>query len=262
MTKIILFISFIAYSLTAFSSTVVQSNYTESIDQLTPLQVSELFNKYHSTSKDKNIYLTCLESSDDKLYIGLWHSLVINSTLKNVTSIIEDFEKYHDFFEGIEASKIIKNIDLDKWIVEFENKSPIFFIPNIHYQMEYKKIPVLNGAMYKYHLSSLYLQSSITFSDGLIFLKEEDGITKFYELDFFNANWGVLGKITGSKIWNDSVKELAISDLELKYKAENLKLSSSEKKEKVYSTLKLISEDQLIEKCIKNKVSGKIFFAK
>jgi hypothetical protein len=211
-------------SLNVNGATIVQSSYTGIIEQLSPLELTELFNKYHSSSINKNIHLTCLESSDDKLYIGLWHSLVINSELKNVTSVIEDFENYHDVFEGIEASKIIKNIDLDKWIVQFENKSPVFFIPNIHYQMEYKKIPVLNGAMYKYHLSNLYPQNNITFSDGLILLKEENGVTKFYELDFFNANWGVLGKIAGSNIWSDSVKELAISDLELKFKTENLKI--------------------------------------
>ncbi|MGZ3787380.1 MAG: hypothetical protein ACXVLQ_02590 [Bacteriovorax sp.] len=243
------------------SRNLVISPYTDVIEKISEKEIAELFKKY-SLNQTGNIGLTCLETNESKLYIGLWHGLAINSKLLEAAKVLEDFEKYSEVFEGIENSKVIKKTDSDKWIVEFENKSPVFFLPNIHYQMEYALSPVTNGRLYKYHLSTLYQQNNITFSDGLILLKEENGKTKFYELDFFNANWGVAGKIAGSNIWRDSVKELAVSDFELKFKAENVKLSSAEKKEKVHSFLKLVSEEHLIEKCIEDKVSAKKFFSK
>jgi hypothetical protein len=262
ITKITLLLLFLSNTLNATSSTTVQSRYTNLVDQITLPQLNEMKSRFHSTESNKKIFLTCIETSDDHLYIGLWHGLEINTALKNVTTVIEDFNNYHDFFEGIEESKIQKKVALNQWEVLFENKSPVFFVPNVHYQMNYIVNPLDGGVIYKYHLSNLFQQKSITFSDGMIFLKEENGITKFYELDFFNANWGILGTIAGANVWNDSVKELVISDLELKFKSENLKLTTTEKKGKIESSLKGITEDQSISKCINTKVNEKAFFGK
>lgn len=257
------------YFLILFASTLLSSTtraefvispYTDVIEKISEKDVEGFLKKYN-LNQSGNIDLTCLETTGSKLYIGLWHSLTINSGLKDATSVLEDFEKYPEVFEGIENSKV-KTSDSDRWLVEFENKAPVFFLPNIHYQMEYKVFPVANGKLYKYHLSGLYPQKNITFSDGLILLKEENGTTKFYELDFFSANWGIVGKIAGKNIWSDSVEELVRSDYELKFKAENLKLSSTETKEKVHSALKLVSKDHVIKKCIEAKVNAKNFFSK
>ncbi len=248
-------------TLRANAKDLVQSPYTDVVEKVSEKEILELGRKYN-TKADGKIQLTCLETSENNLYIGLWHSLTINSNLKDTALILEDFEKYPEVFDGIVNSKVIKKSDSNFWLVEFENKSPVFFLPNIRYQMEYKMQTVQNGKLYKYHLSNLYSQNSITYSDGLILLKEEKGITKFYELDFFNANWGIAGNLAGANIWSDSIKELAISDVELKVKAENLKLSSDEKKEKMESFLKEAVKEQLFEKCIKDKINSKKFFNK
>jgi hypothetical protein len=251
----------ISLPLKAKSENLAQNPYTDMIEKISEQELSGLINKYPSDPTG-NIQLTCLETNEQKLYIGLWHSLKINSPLKDAALVLEDFEKYPEVFEGIINSKVIKTTDSKKWLVEFENKSPVFFLPNIRYQMEYKMLSVKSGKLYKYHLSNLYPQSNITNSDGLIFLKEENGVTKFYELDFFNANWGIAGKLAGSNIWSDSINELAVSDLELKLRAENFKISSEEKKEKVRSFLKSISEGHLYEKCIKDKINSNSFINK
>lgn len=247
--------------LRANAKDLVQSPYTDVIEKVSEKEILEFGRKY-SFEMDNKIKLTCLETTGSNLYIGLWHSLTINSNLKDVAFVLEDFEKYPETFEGIVNSKVVKKTDDNFWKVEFENKSPVFFLPNVHYQMQYKMQIVPNGKLYKYHLSNLYPQNSIVFSDGLILLKEEKGITKFYELDFFNANWGIAGNLAGANIWSDSIKELAISDVELKMKVENLKLSAEEKKEKMESFLKESKKEQLFEKCIKDKVNSIKFFNK
>lgn len=239
--------------LLAKDESIVKSIYTLLINDLSETQLSKYAEKI-SNPNDK-ISLKCLETQEGQYYIGLAHSLTINSPAKEVASIIETFNQYPVVFEGIEDAKIMKKMDLENIIVEFENKSPAFFIPNIRYQMEYKIIPTHTGKIYKYHLSNLLPQKDILFSDGVMFLEEKNGVTRFYEIDFFNANWGLAEKIAGSRIWHDSIKELVISDFELKLKAENLNMTVSEKKNKIKN---LIDDDQ-IEKCIQNKLSVKNF---
>lgn len=236
--------------------------YSDQVDEISPAELTKLTAKFTSPNFDKLIHLSCFEIPGDKLYIGLWHGLIINAPLKDTVTVLDDFGKYAEVFDGIADTKIIKKLAPDRWLIEFEDKSPVFFMSNVHYQMEYQLISIASGKIYKYHLSNLYPQKNIVNSDGLIFLKEENGKTKFYELDFFKANWGVLGNLAGPNIWKDSVKELAVSDLELKYKAENLKITPTEKKEKIQQALKLIKEDELFDKCVANKLSVKNFFEK
>lgn len=262
MKKFVVAISFLILpALRGNAKDLIQSPYTDIIEKLSEKDAQEFWKKY-SFKADGKIQLTCLETSEHKLYIGLWHGLTINSNLKDAALVLEDFEKYPEVFNGIVGSKVITKPNVNQWLVEFENKSPVFFLPNIRYQTEYKMQIVPSGKLYKYHLSGLYPQNSITYSDGLILLKEEKGVTKFYELDFFNANWGIAGNLAGSNIWSDSIKELAVSDLELKAKAENLKLSISEIKEKTESFLKEAKSEQLFEKCIKDKINSNKFFNK
>jgi hypothetical protein len=229
-----------------FSSLVSAGTFTGIIDNLSEKEMTALSST--SPTVSNKISLICLDINEDKNYVGLWHSLNINAPVKEVISILLNFNDYAQIFDGIEKAKIIKKIGADDFLVEFENKSPFFLIPNIHYQMEYKISAMHNGTFFRYHLSKNYPQKNIVFSDGLIYLQEVDGVTKFYELDFFKANWGVLETLASAKIWPDSVRELVISDFELKIK--------SEKKGNIKSLL----DGADIEKCISNKMSTVDFF--
>jgi hypothetical protein len=230
----------------SFSSLALAGNFASTIDNLSEKQIATLALKFPSVL-DK-ISLVCLNTNEGKNSIGLWHNLNINAPIKEVEAILLNFNDYSQIFDAIEKAKIIKKTGTDNFLVEFENKSPFFLIPNIHYQMEYIISDVLKGKFFRYHLSELYPQKNIIFSDGLIYLEEVNGVTRFYELDFFKANWGILETFASSKIWSDSIKELVISDFELKIK--------SEKKGKVKSLL-----DELdIQKCISNKMSAIDFF--
>jgi hypothetical protein len=230
----------------SFSSLASAGNLLNTIDNLSEKEIATLSSKFSGLT-DK-ISLVCLDTDEGKNSIGLWHSLNINAPVKEVISILLNFNDYSQIFDGIEKAKIIKQTGTEEFMVEFENKSPFFLIPNIHYQMEYKISSVKRGTFFRYHLSKNYPQKNIVFSNGLIYLQEEDGVTKFYELDFFKANWGILETLAGSKIWPDSIKELVISDFELKIK--------SEKKGNVKSLL----DGADIKKCISNKMSATDFF--
>ena len=241
----------------AFSQAIVKSIYSSQIDELSESQISELIVK-NPSRRDQKITLTCLASDSFKYYIGLWHSLAINAPLKQVAEVLDNFNHYSEVFEGIKDAKIIKKNGPENMIVEFENKAPVFFVPNIHYQMEYEIFPLKKKIIYKYHLSSLFKQKNILFSDGLMFLEEVNGVTMFYELDFFNANWGLVEKMAGPSIWHDSIKELVVSDFELKIKAENPKNSTSEKKRNIKNLL----DETLVDKCLINKLKGLDFLKK
>jgi hypothetical protein len=249
---VLLILSFFSINLLA-KDTVTTSIYTKKTEEISEAEFMALALK--APSSLDNISLACLETTDSKNYIGLWHNLTIKAPLKDVANILENFNNYPDFFEGIENSKLIKKIDQFNYLVEFENKSPVFFIPNIQYQMEYKISDLKNGKFFRYHLSSLYPQKNIIFSDGVIYLTEVNGVTKFYELDFFKADWGIAEKLASTKIWPDSIKELVISDFELKIKAENLKITKNEKQ----NAVKKLLDQLIIEKCVKNKINAADF---
>lgn len=254
------FLSFILITLSFFSAvnaeeTIVKSIYTTPIDEITETKLTDLSFKF--SKSDENIHLACLETDAVKNYIGLWHGFTINAPLKIVATILDDFNNYPIYFEGIVSAKIIQKNPKDI-LVQFENKSPVFFVPNIVYQMNYSIESLKQKKIYRYHLSSMYKQSNIHFSDGLIYLGEDNGKTKFYELDFFNANLGIAEKFASSRIWPDSIKELMLSDFELKVNAENLNITKEDKGEK----LKLLMNDRLLEKCLKNKIPALDFFKK
>ncbi len=228
--------------------------YSDLITKLTIKDLESFIKKFHPETKN-DIELTCLETTNQKHYVGLWHQLIISAPLKNVAQKIEDFENYPKVFGEVKNSKILSSLNHLQWTIQFENKAPAFFLPNIHYQMDYSMAEIAGSKLYKYHLSDKFKQKNIQFSDGLILIKEEHGETKFYELDFFQSNWGL-------NIWSESINDMLISDLELKYSVENLILSDSDKKTKIQKTLLEINHDKVFEKCLNNKLNFQNIYSK
>ena len=249
----LLFLLFIPYSWGEDSRIV--SPHTAAIDNINFNELESFIGKL-SKSNDL-IALNCYTNPEDKYYIGLFHGLLINDSLKNVASVLEDFSNYPRVFNGVEESGIVKKNNENNIVVQFEDKAPIFFLPNTRYQMFYSI--ERNGGdrqIYRYHLSNVLKQNDILFSDGLIFLKENHGKTFFYELDFFKAKWGMAEKLASSKIWPESVKELILSDFELKIKVENKELSLKE----ITSKSKKLLNDDDIKRCVTSATDEKEFF--
>ena len=247
-----LFLFFIPYSWGLDSK--VNSPYTAGIDKINFNQIESFIGQ--SIKANDLISLNCYTTSDDKYYIGLFHGVLINDTLKNVANVLEDFANYSRVFHGVEEAKIVKKSDENNLIVQFEDKAPAFFLPNTRYQMFYTIERNESRQLYKYHLSNLLKQNDLLFSDGLIFLKEDHGKTFYYELDFFKAKWGIAEKLASSKIWPESIKELVISDFELKLKVENKDLSL---KDITLKSKKMFNEDD-IKTCANSAVDQKEFF--
>ena len=231
---------------------IVISPHTEQINKIN-FKDFESFISKQSGNGQNFIALKCYTNSEDKYYIGLLHGLIIDNPLKAVVEILDDFGNYAHVFHGVALSRIEKKIDENNLIVHFEDKAPVFFLPNTSYQMFYSIEKKDNQQLYKYHLSNLLKQNDIVFSDGIIFLNEHNGKTYFYEMDFFKAHWGVAEKLAGSKIWSGAIEELLLSDLELKIKVEN---KSFVLKEIEAQTKKIMIADD-IKKCISNSVEDK-----
>lgn len=245
-------LSFSSFSMGVES--VVISPQTEAIDKITLKQLETFIAK--ASQSNELIAFNCYKNADDKYYIGVLHGLVINESLKQVAGILEDFSSYPQVFQGVVDAQVVKKRDESNLVVQFEDKAPVFFLPNTRYQMFYSIEKLGNKKIYKYHLSNLLKQNDILYSDGLILLKEENGKTFFYELDFFKARWGLAEKVASSKIWPETVGELVLSDFELKVKSENKQLSL---KEIIAQSKKSLNEIE-IEKCVKEAQDAKDIF--
>jgi hypothetical protein len=228
-----------------FLSTVL-AQATETIESIYSAQIKAISEKAIINFATKNPPIVCLETERDPNYIGLWHSLEIKASMQSVADVLEHFENYSHVFEDVKEARLVHK-NGDNLLVEFENKSPVFFLPNIHYQMDYVIKEDKSYKLYKFVLAKAYKQNNIFFSDGLILLTSAGYITQYYELDFFKANWGLVEKFASSKIWEDSVKGILLSDVELKLKSEN---NTGDK-----ATI----DEKIVKECVKHKINARSF---
>jgi hypothetical protein len=73
--------------------------------------------------------------------------------------------------------------------------------------------------LYRYQLKN---SSSLKASDGIIVLEATSpSQTRLTEIDFFDADYGILKVLAPGKIWSDSIHDIYISDMAVKLKAEH-----------------------------------------
>ncbi|MBF0361743.1 MAG: hypothetical protein HQK49_12070 [Oligoflexia bacterium] len=197
--------------------------------------------------------LRCITTADNDLFIGVEQRMDINAPISKVFSIISDFKNYQNLFPGFKDIHIVSN-DRNRYLLHWEQIIPIFFIPNIKYEMIYQinPIPITTTAtvttttttiavatksasktesttttntsekkswLFRYQLKN---RGTILNSDGFIYIREKDAnTTEYWEQDYFDAKWGVAKVLGKDRIWKDAVTDLAISDFAIKIKAEN-----------------------------------------
>lgn len=176
--------------------------------------------------KDGNpVGLHCIETPGHPDVIGVRQTMVVNAPLSQVEAVLDDINHYQDLFPGYADIHIVSQEE-NKLVSYWEQHIPLFFVPNVKYEMNY----LLNKGskarkIYRYQLKQ---SKSLKSSDGLIVIESDSSNssqerTYFYEYDFFDADWGVLKTIAPSRIWNDSIEGIYLSDVAIKLKAENPK---------------------------------------
>jgi hypothetical protein len=99
--------------------------------------------------------------------------------------------------------------------------------------------------IFRYHLKE---GEKIKASDGVIILQKlSEYLTLYFEIDFYDADWGILKSVSTDKIWSESIKGLFYSDLAFKFKAENTDWSSSKARETAEKKTDKLNFDSIIE---------------
>jgi hypothetical protein len=192
--------------------------------------------------------IRCIETPGEEFYVGLEQHMTVAAPMESVDKVISDLDNYKNLFPGFEDVKIIeKNENL--WTSEWEQIIPVFFIPNIKYQMSYLiDHSQKDRSFYRYQLKE---SGNIYHFDGLIVLERVNTKrTKYTEFDFYNANYGPLKVFAPSSIWKDGVHDLVQSDFAVKLKSENPDWDYA----KIKKQSETLADAFPIEPALKNKV--------
>jgi hypothetical protein len=192
--------------------------------------------------------LTCVATPGDGKYVGIVQRMEIAAPLGEVEAILADVAHYKDLFPGlVDVHEVPGSRDGNRYVTAWEQRVPIFFIPNTRFELTYLVSRVVEGRIvYRYRLA---LSRDVTNSDGIIVLEATaPGLTRFTEYDFFNARWGLLPE---SAVWRESVRGSVASDLAIKLKAEHPTLSYRRIAAEAERLRRAVDGD--VERCLKRR---------
>ncbi len=167
--------------------------------------------------------LRCIETPEEPLYIGLEQVQWISAPIEHVAAAVEKIDEYRDIFTGFADIRVTAR-EGNRWTTAWEQKAPVFFVPNIRYDVHYLISKL--GAERRVYRFQLKDSETLKWSDGVIILDAVPGAsgapkTRYVEYDFYDAHWGLAKAFGQDRIWRDSVEGIALSDLALRLRAEN-----------------------------------------
>jgi uncharacterized membrane protein len=217
-----------------------ESIYSNRISKVLKKPTSSFFPE--KGASDVPLQVIAIRTPEQPLYIGIQKQMVIEAPFAQVTTVIEKFDAYPDFMEGVKSVKVVKQEG--NWITTlWERKAPVFFLPNVKYEQMYvidRSNP--DRAIYRYQLKS---GDSIQFSDGIIIVEKNGNSTRVTAFDFFSANWGLLGGVASSRIWKESVRTSNLGDLLFKTHAEHPDWKYSQLKKHSEQILRRMSHESI-----------------
>lgn len=219
---------FLLLSLNAFCTdelTLQESIYTLELKNLAQTWISTRKDPWTTTERSPAfnsnaiVKVELIRTKDQEYYIGLKRQTEINASLENVSLVMEDFEKYHEIKDGIKRVHVVSRTE-NTVVTEWERKIPVFFLPNIHYELVYFINASIPGV--RIYRNQLKKSGKLKFSDSLVFLEAVGQKTHYTAFDFYEANWGPVKILGAEKIWKDSIKGSTIDALLFKLKSEHL----------------------------------------
>jgi hypothetical protein len=190
------------------------------------------------------VNIVCIQTEGDPLYIGVQQEFIIKAPLKRVVDVLEDFDNYPMMFEDIIKAVFTKKAD-DYYMLWQEQKFPIPFLSNIVYTQSYY---IENTPSRKRYLYKLYEGGKdAKYDDGMIQLKKlGENECSFYELDFVDADWSIIGKIAPGTIWKAAVKGAIESNMIIKTRAENPTWSMDDVKDEANRIVDQINFSEIV----------------
>lgn len=205
---------------------------------------------------DGLLTLRCVETPRQDLYMGLEQVQQISAPLERVQAVMDDIDHYKDIFPEFARTEVISR-DHNLWLTGWEQHVPVFFVPNVRYEVDYLVgSPSPNQRVYRYQL---HKSEDLIASDGFIVLSAIDAQhTAYFELDFYDAHWGLGGVLGKGKLWRENVRGLALSDIGAKLKAEN---PTWDRKQVLKASENWLEEKKIDVECGK-KISAPDYFKK
>jgi hypothetical protein len=163
------------------------------------------------------VALRCVATPGDGKYVGIVQWMDVGAPVDAVDAVIADVGHYRDLYPGVaDAREVPGSRDGNRWVTAWEQRVPVFFIPNTRYQLTTLVSRSAARVVYRYRLAR---RGELTSSDGLIVLEAAGaGRTRFVEYDFFNARWGLVPE---RLVWRESLRGAFGSDVALKLRAEH-----------------------------------------
>ncbi len=167
---------------------------------------------------DGPINIRCIETAGNPLYIGLEQFMEIDAPFERVAAVLDDFAHYKDLFPDFEDIHVVSQ-DKNKFVLFWEQHIPVFFIPNVKYEINYlidSSVP--SRRVYRYQLRK---SENMRNNDGMIVIEKREARTRYTEWDFYDADWGLLKTVAPGRIWKESVEGIYLSDAAIRLKAEH-----------------------------------------
>jgi hypothetical protein len=220
----LLFVCSLAYAADPTASdlwSVVQSQYTPIVQKMeTTWPITNLSELDHQSETFK---LEAITTEGTPLAIGVIQMVMIKAPLATVAQKVDDVAGYSKMFEGLKKSEIqesIKDSDVLRQRAYFEQSVPVPFVPNDKNNMVYWV--KATGETRKFYRYQFHSGNNLTSDDGLVVLDAiSSRLTRYVEIDFFNANWGLAKTFGEKKIWVDSLRGILQTDYAFKLASEN-----------------------------------------
>lgn len=192
------------------------------------------------------VQLECYQTAGNPFYLGLRQFMKVNAPLAEVEKVLDNMDQYQHLFPGFKDIHVVSR-DGNKILTAWEQPIPLFFVPNVRYELWYIVDKSLaSRKIYRYQLKE---SNSLKKDDGLIVIQSESpNLTYYVEYDFYDADWGVLKTIAPSRIWKDNVEGIYLSDLAIKLRAEHSAWSFEKIAEESAKVLKSFPVEKAIDK--------------
>ncbi len=171
----------------------------------------------------------CIDTEGAPLLMGFEQQVVIEAPMEAVSAVIERMERYPELFSGL-AEVQVERQSASHWSTRWEQRIPLLFVPNIHYQMEYViGSPIPGKRLFRYQLKA---SGDLKSSDGAVLLETlGTGRTLYSEWDFYEADWGIAATFGRGWLWRRNAEGVVLSTLAIKAKSEKPGLTESQARE-------------------------------
>ena len=204
--------------------------------------------KFENSNKKDHIEIIGIETPHLPFYIGVAHRVLIKAPFARAEEVFDHFTNYPKLFKGLLSAKTLE-ADGNRLVTFWEEHIPIPFVPNIRSEIIYL-ISSLGKTkkLYRYGLKS---SNRLIHNDGFMLIEAlSNDETQLTEIDFFNANWGLLKSLGSNHAWKESITGLMQTDFALKLAAENPEWESK----KVVETSESMADSVNLEPILKHKL--------